>query len=77
MEYISAILGLCFFIVPFLAYRKGLKDGLNITQGKPIEPIKPIQMIKEQFTKHEPNEIVSQGISNIMSYDGTPQKEKE
>jgi hypothetical protein len=78
MEYIiGAILGLCFFIVPIWAYRKGLNDGLKINGNKPLEPIKPIKSIKQQFDKHEPSPIeklMSEGISNIMSYTGEPQK---
>lgn len=70
------VLGLCFFIVPVWAYRRGLKDGLGINQGKVIEPIRP--SISTAFTqardKHEMDKI-TEGITNILAYDGNPQKE--
>lgn len=77
--YLSAIIGLCFF--NFFAYRRGLKDGLALNQGKPIEPIKsPIQAITEirekQAEKKETkaaNDSITVGLANIMAYDGTPQ----
>ncbi|MCT4545094.1 MAG: hypothetical protein N4A63_16310 [Vallitalea sp.] len=46
--FIGAIIGLCFFIVPIWAYRKGLKDGLNIKTNKPLEPIRnPVEIVQE------------------------------
>jgi hypothetical protein len=79
--YLSAIIGLCFF--NFFAYRRGLKDGLALNQGKPVEPIKsPVQAITEhrerQTEKKETkaaNDAVSIGLANLMSYDGSKQKE--
>jgi hypothetical protein len=64
--------GLCFFILPLWAYRKGVQDGLNIQQGKPITPIqKPLK------TPNKASDEVSkfiEGINNIMAYDGETQK---
>lgn len=81
MEYIGAILGLFFFIVPVWTYRKGLQDGLNIKKDKPIEPIKnPIQAIQEhKQAKKDQQEVDTfmEGFNNLMSYDGTPQKAGE
>jgi hypothetical protein len=71
---LSIVLGLCFFILPLWAYRKGLQDGLNIKQDKPMEPIKiptPYQKVKTD----ESTDKMMQGLNNIMSYDGNPQKE--
>lgn len=45
---IGAVLGLCFFIVPVLAYREGIRVGMQI--GKGIEPPKvqtPVETVKE------------------------------
>lgn len=84
MEYMitGVTFGLCLFILPLWAYRRGLKDGLALNQGKKaIEPIKsPVQAIAEhrerQVEKKETkaaNDAVSIGLMNLMSYDGTPQ----
>ncbi len=75
MEYIitGIIYGLCLFLLPLWAYRKGLKDGLSIKKGSnTIEPIKtPAQALqgrkqakKEQAAQDEFNE----GLNNIFSY---------
>lgn len=45
---IGAVLGLCFFIVPVLAYREGIRVGMQLSKG--IEPPKvqsPIEVVKE------------------------------
>ncbi len=81
MMFYSAIFGLCFFIIPLWAYRKGLKDGLNVTQGRAIEPIKtPLKLIEQhkeaKVTKAE-NDRIAQGLANLFAYDGTPQKGSE
>jgi len=62
------------FFMGFLTYRKGLKEGLNISKGKenPIEPIIKNNVVKMQSKK--PEDIIMQGIENILLYDGTPQK---
>lgn len=83
MEYtiIGVTFGLCLFILPLWAYRRGLKDGLAIQQGKAPEPIKtPVAMYKQHTevkeAKREQSKL-SQGIHNLMSYDGSPQEEGE
>lgn len=72
----GVVLGLCFFIVPVWAYRRGLKDGLGINQGKEIEPIRP--SISTPFVQardqHEMDKMM-EGFNNIMTYTGDPQKE--
>jgi hypothetical protein len=77
IQILSIVLGLCFFILPLWTYRKGLQDGLNIKQDKPIEPIRP-NLANNPFykakTKVEEDKMM-QGLQNIMSYDGNPQKE--
>lgn len=83
MEYLitGALIGVCLFIIPMWSYRRGLRDGLAIHQGKPIEPIKsPIQSISEhRENKKEKKEAdkISEGLANLLSYDGTAQKEVE
>lgn len=82
MEYLLAALGLCFFIIPFWAYRLGLKDGLALKQGSPtIEPIKtPVEVIQERREikeQNKQNDLQAQGLFNLLSYDGTPQKRGE
>lgn len=78
IQILSIVLGLCFFIVPLWAYRLGLKDGLNIKHDKPIETIgikvpNPFEKVKTD----ESNDKMTEGINNIMNYDGNPQEEVE
>lgn len=85
MEYLitGALIGVCLFFIPFWAYRRGLQDGLKLNQGKPIEPIQnPVKSFVEYREKvadkketKEANSTLISGFNNIMSYDGTPQKE--
>lgn len=82
MEYLitGAIFGLCLFNL--WAYRRGLKDGLALNQGKPIEPIQnPVTAFVEYREQRQEkkevkasNDALSEGLANLMSYDGTPQK---
>lgn len=50
-QILYAIFGLCFFIVPIWAYRKGLQDGLNIKQNKPMQQIKTPLKIAKMYTE--------------------------
>jgi hypothetical protein len=80
--YCDAILGLCFFMVPLWAYRKGLKDGLAINRGAGnIEPIRsPIQIMKQQkevkAAKIQQDKML-EGLQNLLSYDGSKQEGSE
>lgn len=71
---IGAVLGLCFFIIPVWAYRKGLKDGLSVNSGKDIEPIRtPVAVIKDYkqaIENEKQTDILMEGFSNLMAYDG-------
>lgn len=77
--YLGAIIGLCFFNL--WSYRRGMKDGIALIQGKPIEPIQtPIQAYtahverKQEVKKAtKAEEDMSLGLANLMAYDGTPQ----
>lgn len=85
MEYIylGAIIGLCLFNL--WSYRRGLKDGLALNQGKPIEHIQnPVQAVQSHMDKRHEQKIakdeeskLAEGLANMMAYDGTPQKAKE
>ena len=70
---IGAILGLCFFILPMWAYRRGIKDGIALSKGKTIQPIQtPIQAVKkhtEAKKADKKQQEESQGLQNIMNYD--------
>lgn len=79
MEYaiLGIAYGLCLFILPLLAYRRGLQDGLNVQQGKPVEPLKtPVQVVKEYRQAKEEQkktDVILEGLANILAYDGEPQ----
>jgi hypothetical protein len=85
MEYIylGAIVGLCLFNL--WSYRRGLKDGLALNKGQTIAPIQtPVQAYtahverKAEVKKaNEAEDKITDGLANLMSYDGTPQKAKE
>ncbi|MFD0673932.1 hypothetical protein [Cohnella sp. GCM10027633] len=84
MEYMIAgiVFGLCLFILPLWAYRRGLRDGLALNQGKTPEPIKtPVEAIierrearAEQKETKAANDAFAEGFANLMSFDGSPQK---
>ena len=72
MELITgAILGLCFFMLSFWAYRRGIKDGIALNNGKAIQPIQtPIQAVKKHTeAKTDDKKQQEEGIQNIMNYD--------
>lgn len=77
--YVGAIIGLC--LLNLWAYRRGLKDGLALNQGKPIEPIQnPVKSFVEFREKATEKKEVKQantaqleGFANLMAYDGTDQ----
>lgn len=81
MEYV--LLALCgvLFLLPILAYRMGLREGMAIAKGIAPAPIKnPVQAIveaKERKVIKAKNDKIAQGIANIMAYDGTQQREGE
>lgn len=85
MEYaiMGMVYGLCLFIIPFWAYRKGLQDGLSIKKDKPIQPIaSPVTAVTKAFEKvrdKTEEDKLAQGMQNLMSYDpfNPPKKEGE
>jgi hypothetical protein len=76
-----AVICMAAFLTSFWAYRRGLKDGIALNNNKPIEPIKsPVAVIQERREAKEikeENDKIAQGLSNILNFDGTPQKEDE
>lgn len=74
-----AIICMVAFFTSFWSYRRGLKDGKALSDGKPIEPIKtPVQAFNEvkqakEISKEE--EIQAQFINNLFGYTGEVQKE--
>ena len=65
------------FFVPILAYRAGLRQGIELGKGKQIEPLKsPIKAIQAHRQVKKPtakeNEFM-EGLNNLLNYDGTPQ----
>ena len=60
-------------------YRRGLKDGKALSEGKPIEPIKtPVSVINEvkqakEVSKEEKEQ--AQFMNNLFGYTGEVQKE--
>jgi hypothetical protein len=67
-------------------YRKGLQDGINM-QLKNIVPEAPVAPVRtmEEHAKFEAeakeskkvNDLIAEGIANMLNFDGTPQKRGE
>ena len=72
------------FLMSFLTYRKGLQDGLAINKGKDIKPMqnpvtatyKAVTEIKETAEMKKEEKEMAEQISNLMNYDGNPQKKR-
>lgn len=85
MEYMigGVVFGLCLFILPLWAYRRGLNDGLALNQGKSIEPIKsPVAVVQKHMDERTQtkeakaaNDAIAQGLANLMAYDGSAQEQ--
>jgi len=80
MEYtiMGIAFGLCLFLCPLMAYRRGLQDGLAVGQGKTPEPLKgPLQVAKEykeQRQVKQDQDKFRDGLANLLAYDGSPQE---
>ena len=80
---VNLILILCIISIIFsstlniFSYRLGLKDGLNLIQGKPLEDA--IKIPKVDFKKEEKlkEDIITEGLNNLMTYDGCTASKKE
>lgn len=74
---VGTVIGLCLFILPLWAYRRGMKDMKAIMEGKTPEPItNPVEAIQKHVeqrqeakqTKAEQDKF-SEGFGNLMNYD--------
>ena len=71
---ISTALSIVLFLCLYFGFRAGLRLGIDVSNGKPIEPLKsPIKAIQEHIenkeTKKSENELQDE-IDSIMSYTG-------
>lgn len=70
---------LLFSFLLLWAYRRGLKDGLRLKDNKPLEPIKtPVKVVSEAREAKQAkadSDKITQGLVNILNFDGNPQKE--
>jgi len=78
MELLYALLGLfCGYII----YSKGIKDGKDFAQGKPVailpQPIKAIKQAKENKVVKEKEEEFQEYQDRLSKYDGFLDSEKE
>ena len=73
-----AIICMVAFFTSIWCYRRGLKDGKALSEGKPIEPIKtPVQAFNEvkqarEISKEEKEQ--AQFMNNLFEYTGEVQK---
>jgi hypothetical protein len=75
MQYIPILITfLLSFSLAFYAYRRGLQDGIGLSKGKEIKPL--IHALTKPQDTPTPDPI-TQGLMNILSYDGTEQKVKK
>jgi hypothetical protein len=82
LEYIfGAAMAVLFSCLLLWAYRRGLKDGISIKADQPVEPIKtPIKIMQENKQAEEAkaaNAKITEGLANILNFNGTPQKEDD
>ena len=75
MEYIIIIAYILGTLTGVLVYRQGLKDKKRLKDNRELAPLakSPMKVIKEYKEEKEVDEL-SEGISNILAYNGTEQK---
>lgn len=83
---LAAVIMIVAFLLGMWSYQKGFRDGLNANQGKTITPIiqNPVTAVKQAIdtaemskAQAEMERLFNEGVSNIMSYDGSQQKKVE
>lgn len=74
MEFLYIITGVLIGIFLVLGYRKGLKDGMRLKEGKPIEAV-PKKKRKKEYAEVDPRTEAI--LRNIDSYDGTAVGQKK
>ena len=76
---ISTALAIVLFLCAFLGFREGLRLGINVSKGKPIEPLKtPIKAMRENKASKETekaNKEFQDELNSIMGYTGDEPEE--
>ncbi|MFA5880553.1 MAG: hypothetical protein WC834_00030 [Eubacteriales bacterium] len=83
---IGMILGLWLFVATITAYTLGLRHGKMLVNGvvpqinlNPVKAVlnaqQAIQTKRDDEKQKKTDDLISQGLANILAYDGTPQKE--
>lgn len=71
---ISTALAIVLFLCLYFGFREGLRLGMNVSKGKPIEPLKsPIKAIQEHIETKEAKKAekeLQDEIDAIMGYTG-------
>lgn len=71
---ISTALAMVLFLTLYFGFREGLRLGMNVSKGKPIEPVKsPIKAIQEHIENKEVKKAekeLQDEIDAIMGYTG-------
>jgi hypothetical protein len=71
---VSTIIGIVLFLCLYFGFREGLRLGMNVSKGKPIEPLKsPIKAIQEHIENKEVKKAekeLQDEIDAIMGYTG-------
>lgn len=75
MPYIAgALMGVCFFIIPILAYREGIRIGMQAAKGtEPMKvktPIKVVKEMKEDIEQTKAAKKFNSDLEKLMSYTG-------
>ena len=74
MEYTIIVAYVLGTLTGVLVYRQGLKDKKRLKDNRELAPLakSPMKVIKEYKEEKEVDKL-SEGISNILSYDGRDQ----
>lgn len=78
---IGLSVGMVFFIVSIKAYTIGLKHGKEIKQGNTpeikVNPVTIFKDHKQEVENKKQNDLVMEGINNILSYNGLSQEDEK
>lgn len=80
MEYaiMGIAFGLCLFLLPILAYERGVRMGMRMSKGIEPAPVRsPTEIIEQRKEAKEAkiqDDKIAEGMANIFSYDGKPVK---
>ena len=78
----STIIGIVLFLTFYLAFRTGLRLGLNASKGITPAPLKnpviavqdAVNDVKEHGEKIETDRLIAEGLRNIFSFDGNSEE---